>query len=60
MQFVKDIEQMEMKIVYLTGHSLVGSVILELLREFGSNTFPFEIRGIAYNPYLPKVLYNRY
>ena len=56
MEFAEDIYETicKMKIVYLTGHSLAGSVILELIREFETSSFPFEIRAIAYNPYLPK------
>lgn len=58
MEFVKDVSEnnkvYRMQIVYLTGHSLAGSVILELMKEFGMNSFSFEIRAIAYNPYLPK------
>ena len=57
LEFMKDVSEnnkvYSMQIVYLTGHSLAGSVILELMREF-ADSFPFELRAIAYNPYLPK------
>ena len=47
MKFAEDISEnvYRMQIIYLTGHSLAGSVIIELMKEFVDG-FPFELRAI--------------